>query len=242
MPIICGCEPAISVGRRQATHNRGTSAIFVRFQGLSSKLGSRNVALNRSFPGKPSRKSNSHPLVAKRQRDSQDRRCNMTIRDVPICSLPAIMTGERVAGKSWFACSPPWIAGAEVRNSLFLWPQRSTVPDHDHGDGRVHHIVMVLDSQGIPLLMVDGQRMPQPLVRKVGGQGWATLVDGQSVGKAVPSTALMMIGRNPLGDATVPAEGWSGVVDELAIYDRALPVSEIDSHHRAVERDRAAGR
>lgn len=110
------------------------------------------------------------------------------------------------------------------------------------GTGRVHHIVMVLDSQGIPLLMVDGQRTPQPLVRKVGGQGWATLVDGQSVGKAVPSTALMMIGRNPPGDATVPAEGWSGVVDELAIYDRALPVSEIESHHRAVERDRAAGR
>jgi Concanavalin A-like lectin/glucanases superfamily/FecR protein len=111
------------------------------------------------------------------------------------------------------------------------------------GSGRIHHYVVTLDAQGVPLLMVDGQRAPQPLVRTVGGNGgWAPTAEGQSVGRAVPSDTNLMIGRNPPGDVTVPPEAWNGLVDELAIYDRPLPESEIEAHYRAVERDRAAGR
>jgi hypothetical protein len=86
-------------------------------------------------------------------------------------------------------------------------------------DTNVHHIAATYDAAtGYSFLFVDGVQV-------------ASQTSGMVPGYANTTTDGFRIGQKPTSATTT--DGWNGTIDEIAVYDRVLPLADIQQHNSA---------
>ncbi len=90
--------------------------------------------------------------------------------------------------------------------------------------GEWYHLAIVVDAQGGPTFYLNGELF----------QVFA------SAGAIAASSSALEIGRSPMADGSFSFEPFSGVLDEVAIYDHMLDADSIRMHYQAAVPEPAA--